>query len=255
MQETSNINRLLEIMKRLRTDCPWDAEQTHRSLKRFLLEETYEVLESIDDADWEALSDELGDLLLQVVFHSEIAAEKGRFDFNTVVQKISHKLIERHPHVFGDQKLNTARQVQDNWEHSKIINEKRRSLLDGIPKTAPALLQAQRLQDKAATVGFEWESLGPVFEKVEEELGELKQAYLQKDSKAIQEELGDLLFAMVNLGRFLNVDSEDALLQTNKKFVRRFHFIEKQFHNNPAAMKKASLSELDAYWEEAKKYE
>lgn len=249
------MNRLLDIMKRLRKECPWDAKQTHQSLKRFLLEETYEVLESIDEEKWDELSGELGDLLLQIIFHSEIASEKKRFDFNTVVNKIAKKLVDRHPHVFGDSSLNSAEEVQQSWEHTKVQNEKRASLLEGIPKNAPALLRAQRLQDKAATVGFEWDEIEAVFEKVVEEFLELKEARRNKDLAAINNEFGDLIFAMVNLGRFLNVDSEDALHKTNKKFIKRFRFIEEKYNNDPAAMTKATLRELDAYWDEAKENE
>ena len=254
MQKSAKMDRLLEIMKRLRKECPWDAKQTHHSLKRFLLEEAYEVLESIDEQNWDELSAELGDLLLQIVFHSEIASEENRFDFDVVVDKISAKLVERHPHVFGDTSLNSAREVQQNWEHTKVQNERRGSLLEGIPQNAPALLQAQRLQEKAATVGFEWDEIEDVFEKVEEELGELREARKAQDRVAIQAEFGDLIFALVNLGRFLNVDSEDALHQTNKKFIRRFRYIEKKY-KNPEAMKKATLKELDEYWNESKRTE
>jgi len=163
-KSAEGIERLLNIMKRLRSECPWDAKQTHQSLKQYLLEETYETLEAVDSEDWDSLASELGDLLLQIVFHSEIASESGRFDFSEVISCISEKLIKRHPHVFGNKKVHNAREVQDNWEHSKVIDEKRQSILSGIPKAAPSLLQAQRLQDKAAAVGFEWDSIQPVLE-------------------------------------------------------------------------------------------
>ncbi len=249
------IDDLLAIMHRLRKECPWDSKQTHQSLKQYLLEETYEVLETIDQKNDDKLAEELGDLLLQVVFHSELGAEAGRFDFNDVVNHIARKLIRRHPHVFGDKQLNNARDVQDNWEQSKVKEEGRRSLLSGIPKTAPALLQAQRLQEKAATVGFEWESVEPVYEKVHEEWQELKQAIAHNRQDEIENEFGDLLFALVNLARFLHVKPEDALRKTNQKFIRRFEHIEKQYHNDVDAMKNASLDELDAHWERAKQNE
>ncbi len=259
MQDRSNnqgnMDQLLEIMKRLRKECPWDAKQTHESLKRFLIEEAYEVLDSIDTESWDELSGELGDLLLQIVFHSEIASENGLFKFDDVVNKISNKLVNRHPHVFSDKSLNTAKEVQQNWEQTKVENEDRTSLLEGIPSSAPALIKAQRLQDKAASVGFDWPEISPVFEKVEEEFQELMQAYRSKDNDKIKNEFGDLIFAMVNLGRFMKIDAENALNLSNKKFVRRFNFIEKKYNNNVSEMKKASLEEMDTFWNEAKKYE
>ena len=259
MQDRNNtsfdMDQLLEIMKRLRKECPWDAKQTHDSLKRFLIEEAYEVLDSIDSENWDELSFELGDLLLQIVFHSEIASENGLFKFDDVVNKISNKLVDRHPHVFGDRSLNTSKEVQQNWEQTKVENEDRTSLLEGVPNSAPALLKAQRLQDKAASVGFDWPEITPVFEKVEEEFQELMEAYRSKDNNKIKNEFGDLVFAMVNLGRFMKIDAENALNLSNKKFVRRFNFIEKKYNNDVSEMKKASLEEMDAHWNEAKKYE
>ncbi len=253
MEKTQyTIDDLLHIMRRLRKDCPWDAKQTHQSLKPYLLEETYEVLETIDQEHYDKLAEELGDLLLQVVFHSQLGEEKKRFDFQQVVTHISRKLIRRHPHVFGDKDLKDAKAVQENWEQSKVKDEHRASLLSGIPKAAPALMQAQRLQEKAATVGFEWESIEPVYEKVKEEWGELQSAIEQGNQKEIENEFGDLLFALVNLGRFLHVNAEDALRKTNQKFIRRFEHIEKQYDNDVEAMKRASLSELDRHWEQAK---
>lgn len=251
--ENITMERLLDIMHRLRAECPWDAKQTHESLRPYLLEEAYEVLESIESKDWNDLAGELGDLLLQIIFHCEIASEKERFDFADVVGLISKKLIERHPHVFGKKDLHSAEQVQENWEHSKIINEKRHSLLSGIPKSAPALLQARRLQEKAATVGFDWPEVKPVLEKIEEEIGELKEAVEQDHQPDIEDELGDLLFSIVNLSRHLKVNAEDALRQTNKKFIKRFQYIEKHFDGDPKSMKSRSLQTLDDLWEESKK--
>ena len=251
-KEQFTMDDLLDIMRRLRKECPWDAKQTHQSLKQFLLEETYEVLETIDQKKYDKLAEELGDLLLQVVFHSVLGEEEGRFNFDQVVNHIARKLIRRHPHVFGDKKLNNAQEVQDNWEQSKVKDEGRKSLLSGIPKAAPALMQAQRLQEKAATVGFEWETIEPVYEKVNEEWNELKQAIKNNNPAEIEDEFGDLLFALVNLGRFLHVKPEDALRKTNQKFIRRFEHIEQQYNNDIEAMKRASLQEMDAHWERAK---
>ena len=249
------IEDLLEIMKRLRDECPWDAKQTHHTLKQYLLEEAYEVLETIDLESWDELSSELGDLLLQIIFHSEIASRAGEFDFSDVVDGIADKLVHRHPHVFADTRVNSAEEVQDNWEHSKLLKENRKSILSGIPKSAPALLQAQRLQQKAATVGFDWTEMNPVIDKIDEEWQEFKQALKDNDQMEMKKEFGDLLFSMVNLARYCKIVSEDALRLTNQKFIRRFQYIEKQYDNNPKLMKKQSLDSLDQYWNDAKNLE
>ncbi|HES60266.1 MAG: nucleoside triphosphate pyrophosphohydrolase [Calditrichaceae bacterium] len=258
MQRTGqkyNIDELLEIMKRLRDECPWDAKQTHHTLKQYLLEEAYEVLETIDSESWSALSSELGDLLLQIIFHSEIASGAGEFDFTDVIDGIAEKLVHRHPHVFADTQVNSANEVQDNWEHNKLIKENRKSILAGIPKSAPALLQAQRLQQKAATVGFDWTEINPVIDKIEEEWQEFKQALKDNNQTEIKKEFGDLLFSMVNLARFCKILAEDALRLTNQKFIRRFQYIEKQYKNNPKLMKEQSLDTLDQHWNDAKNLE
>ncbi|MGD9898836.1 MAG: nucleoside triphosphate pyrophosphohydrolase [Calditrichaceae bacterium] len=255
IDKLQGMDRLLYVMKRLRKDCPWDAGQTHQSLKKYLLEETYEALETIDNERWDLLSSELGDILLQIVFHSEIASENRNFKFEDVVHNITKKMIDRHPHVFGDKKLKTASDVSQNWEHLKVTGENRESILSGIPKNSPALLQAQRLQEKAATVGFEWDEVESVIEKIDEELQEFKAAFQAMETKNVEQEFGDLLFSLVNLSRYINIDSEDALRKTNAKFVKRFKHIENQYHNNPKAMKNASLDELDRHWTDAKKNE
>jgi len=250
-----DLSQLLAIMKRLRDECPWDAKQTHQTLKQYLLEESYEVLESIDNEDWNMLSSELGDLLLQIVFHCEIASRTGNFEFINVVDNISKKLVDRHPHVFGDKKLNDAKDVQENWEHSKVLNENRTSILSGIPIIAPALLQAHRLQEKAATVGFDWDNINPVIEKIDEEWQEFKDAMKQKDHREMEQELGDILFSFVNLGRLSSIISEDALRLTNNKFIKRFNYIEQQYENDPKVMKNQTLENLDKHWNDAKKSE
>ncbi|MBN2426544.1 MAG: nucleoside triphosphate pyrophosphohydrolase [Calditrichaceae bacterium] len=249
------MEKLLKIMHRLRRECPWDAKQTHQSLKPYLLEETYEALESIDEENWDELASELGDLLLQIIFHSEIASEKGCFNYDTVLEKISKKLIERHPHVFDKEIVKNAEDVQRNWEHIKVKSEKRDSLLTGVPATSPALLQAQRLQEKAASVGFDWDSIHPVMEKLEEEWNELKEAAETGSLEKIKNEYGDILFTLVNLARFLHIESEDSLRLTNKKFIKRFNYIEKKYDNDLNAMKSAGLKEMDRLWEEAKNKE
>lgn len=258
MQRTESkytIDELLKIMKRLRDECPWDAKQTHHTLKQYLLEEAYEVLETIDSESWDNLSSELGDLLLQIIFHSEIASRSGEFDFTSVVDGIAEKLILRHPHVFADSNINSAKEVQENWEHTKLIKENRKSILAGIPKSAPALLQAQRLQQKAATVGFDWAELDPVIDKIDEEWQEFKQAVKENNQTNIKQEFGDLLFSMVNMARFCKILAEDALRLTNQKFIRRFEYIEQQYDNNPKLMKEQSLEALDQHWNDAKNLE
>jgi len=243
---------LLKIMEKLRQECPWDKKQTAESLRQYLLEETYEVIESIDNQDWQELGKELGDLLLQIVFQSAIAEEKGSFTIENVIENINKKLVERHPHVFGEKKVNSAVDVADNWEHIKMISEKRESLLTGIPKQAPALLFAQRMQEKASKVGFDWEKVESVVNKLDEEVEELKAALNEENKDKIQEEIGDTLFTLVNISRFLDLNAEDSLRLTNTKFKKRFQFIEKQFNGDIELMKKASLQELDELWEKAK---
>jgi MazG family protein len=239
-------------MTRLRKECPWDAKQTHETLQKYLLEESYEVLEAIDHGDHQKLASELGDLLLQIVFHSEIASEKDQFNFNDVIDRISKKLVDRHPHVFGDKKVNSPQEVQKNWEESKVLKENRTSLLSGIPSSTPALLQAQRLQSKAATVGFEWQDVSSVFDKFREEISELQVEIESGNRELMEKEFGDILFTIVNMCRYYNISAEDALRKTNTKFTKRFQYIEKQYNQDPKAMKKASLEELDAFWDEAK---
>jgi len=248
-QSVKLFEQLVKIMKRLRRECPWDKEQTLESLRRFVLEEAYEVVDTIDRRDWQELSEELGDLLLQIVFQSEIAEENKFFTLSTVIEGINQKLIERHPHVFDSKKVNSAREVEQNWERIKLKNENRDSLLAGIPESAPALLRAQRIQEKASRVGFDWKQSNEVLDKIEEEIRELRQAILQDDNQNIEEEMGDLLFSVVNLSRFLNISAEDALRASNKKFMRRFMKLEKKFKNDYDKMKQAGIQELDRLWE------
>ncbi len=249
------MERLLGIMKEIRTKCPWDAKQTHDSLKRYLLEEAYETIEMIDQKNMSSLKSELGDILLQIVFHSEIASENNSFEFKDVANAISDKMIERHPHVFQENGTVSAEEVQKNWEKNKRKNENRDSILSGIPIHLPALLKAQRLQDKASSVGFDWDKTGQVIEKLEEEIAEFKQAIKENNELNIEKEFGDILFTLVNISRFTNVISEDALHKTNMKFIKRFSYIEKQFNNNPEKMAAASMRDLDILWEKSKDFE
>lgn len=249
MQE---FDQLVDIVKRLRKECPWDRIQTHLSLRRCLLEETYEVLEAIDGNDMNELKKELGDLLLQVVFHSNIAEEGNEFTLKEVVELESKKLIDRHPHVFGDVKVKDSDEVKRNWEKLKK-NEGRKSIIDGIPEELPALLKAYRIQEKASKVGFDWKDEKPVVEKITEELEELKQNINEGKSHAeIEDELGDVLFSIVNYSRFLKVNPEDALRNTIKKFKQRFQQIENYAKENNKELEQMTLEEMDELWEKAK---
>jgi MazG family protein len=244
---------LVETMTRLRKECPWDRKQTHQSLRKYVLEEAYEVVETIDNENWKDLEEELGDLLLQIIFQSVIGEESGDFSLEAIIDTLTKKLVERHPHVFGTKKVESAEDVETNWEHIKLVKEQRKSLLDGVPKSAPALLRAQRLQERAARVSFDWDNLPDVIDKVEEELKELKIALNENNRQNMEEEMGDLLFSLVNISRFLDISAEDSLRKSNEKFSRRFNYIEETFDNNYVQMKKAGLKELDKKWEEAKK--
>jgi tetrapyrrole methylase family protein / MazG family protein len=246
--------KLVEIMAELRGErgCPWDKEQTYESLRQYLLEETFEVLELIDEACYDELKNELGDLLLQVIFQSQIAKEEGRFDIQDVVDNINKKLIHRHPNVFGDTIINTAEEQTVNWEKMKKKENSDRSVIAGVPKQLPALLRAHRIQQKAATVGFDWKNTFPVFEKVEEELNELKQAIKNKNTKEIEEEFGDLLFTIVNLSRFIHVNPEDSLRLSINKFVDRFKKMEKKIKETNQTFEGMSLNEMDEIWDEIK---
>ena len=249
----------MEIMRRLRGPggCPWDAEQTHETLKRYLIEESYEVIEAIDAGNPEFLKEELGDLLLQPVFHAAIAEESGSFTMDDVLKAINDKLIRRHPHVFGDQVVKSAHEQVENWERIKKKEKgaERTSALSGIPPQMPALMKAQKITEKAARVGFDWEQVDQVFAKVLEELHELEETMVSRDQERMEAELGDLLFAIVNLGRFLAVDPEQALGKTIGRFTRRFEHVEGRLHAAGRQLKEASLEEMDLLWEEAKTME
>ena len=241
-------------MEKLRSPdgCPWDREQTHESLKPYLLEEAYEVLETLDENDFDGLREELGDLLLQVIFHAQLAKEENRFTILDVLTTINGKLIRRHPHVFGQTKINTAEEQRVNWKHIKK-DEGKKSVLDGVPKQLPALLRAHRIQEKAATVGFDWKEKEKVWEKVEEETEELKKAIHSKKQKAIKEEFGDLLFALVNFSRFIRINPEEALREAVEKFIYRFQALEKTMEKEGKKLENATLEEMDAVWERIKK--
>jgi MazG family protein len=247
--------KLVEIMARLRAPngCPWDREQTFDTIKPFLLEETYEVLQAIDDRDWKELADELGDLLLQVVFFSQMAAEAGHFNINDAIEAINSKLIRRHPHVFGDGDAKTSDEVLKKWDEIKATEKVRpKGLLAGIPKALPALVEGDKIARKAAGAGFDWPDIEPVFDKLLEEVDELHEARKNGTQEEIEGEVGDLLFVVINLARFLKVDPEQALRKTNTKFRRRFAHVEEGLGK---PLKDATLEEMEALWQAAKQQE
>ena len=247
--------RLLQIMDDLRRDCPWDKKQTIESLRHLTLEETYELSDAILDNDLKGIREELGDLIMHIVFYAKIGEEKSAFDIKDVLEGISDKLVFRHPHIYGDVKVSSADDVADNWEKLKL-KEGKKSVLSGVPKSLPPLLKAYRMQEKAKGVGFEWESREQVWEKVLEEMEELKEEVDQGKSKdRIEDELGDLLFALTNYARYLGVNPDDALERTNRKFIRRFQFIETESKKEGKSVQDMSLDEMDAYWNKAKETE
>lgn len=247
----SKFNEFVAIVKRLRKECPWDHEQTNDSIKAATIEEAYEVVEAIDNKDYNELKKELGDLLLHVVFHSVIASESNRFELEDVIKSISEKLIRRHPHVFGETIVHGADEVKKNWETIKLT-EGRKSVLEGVPLNLPSLYRAYRLQEKAAKVGFEWSKKDDVWNKVTEEIAELEEADQSSDSVKVEEELGDLLFALTNYARFMKINPEDALRRANKKFEDRFAFIEKSLAGINKKITDSNLEEMEFYWEKSK---
>lgn len=258
MKPTQHFEDLVKIVKILRKECPWDRKQTHESIKDNLIEEAYEAVEAIDNTDFNELKKELGDVLLHVVFHSNMADETEKFTIEDVIYSIQEKLIRRHPHVFGDTQVDNEQQVAENWENIKL-KEGKESVLEGIPKQLPALIRAQRMQEKAGNVGFDWQHSPKgeeqVWDKLEEELQEFKEALEKKDQRKSREEFGDLLFSLVNVGRFFGLNAEDSLRSTNKKFISRFQFIEKSLRRENKDIAQTSLKEMDKYWNQAKTVE
>ena len=264
---STKFDELVNVMARLRAPggCPWDREQTYASLSQYLLEECYETFDAIQEADQTGdtlnLREELGDVLLQVVFHSTIAAERGDFTIDEVVSGVTEKLIFRHPHVFGEAELKTAHDVLSNWDELKKAQQKasgkvekeKNSILDDVPVHFPALLEGQKLTKKAAKVGFDWENAGQIFDKLNEEVSELKKEISEQNNDKIEEEIGDLLFVVVNLARKLDVDAETALKRTNRKFRQRFEFIEKELKTRGKSLEESNLQEMDSLWNESKR--
>ncbi len=245
-------NDLVEVMWKLRRECPWDKEQTHDSIKAATLEEAYEVVEAIDDADMVELKSELGDLLLHIVFHSVIAEENRHFTLDEVIATIKEKLIRRHPHVFGDVKVNGNKDITRNWETIKL-QEGRDSVLQGVPKNLPELHKAFRMQEKVSKVGFDWEKREDVWDKVQEEISELQKAEDEGNQKELEEEMGDLIFSIVNYSRFIGINPENALRRTNEKFVKRFRYVEEKIGELNKSIADSNLEEMDKFWEESKK--
>lgn len=252
---TKNFTDLVEIVEILRKDCPWDREQTHESLKDLMVEELYEAIDAIDKKDYPELKKELGDLLLHVVFHAVMANEKSYFKMDDVVFSIQEKLIRRHPHVFESVKVSGTDEVLKNWEQIKLKEGDRTSVLDGVPNQLPGLLRAQRMQEKASGVGFDWGNFKDCWLKVEEELQEFKETIELQSKEEQAKEFGDLIFAIVNSGRHLGINAEDALRLTNNKFKNRFQYIEKRVSEQGKKMKELNLAQLDLFWDEAKELE
>ncbi|MGE5399904.1 MAG: nucleoside triphosphate pyrophosphohydrolase [Ignavibacteriales bacterium] len=242
----------VEIVHRLRKECPWDREQTHDSIKEATLEETYEVLESIDHKNYQELKKELGDLLLHVVFHSVIAEENSTFTLNEVIDGIQEKLIRRHPHVFGTTEVADSQEVTRNWETIKLA-EGRESVLEGVPKQLPSLQRAHRLQEKASKVGFDWQNKEDVWKKVVEEIEEMHESERNGDQEELEKEIGDVFFSLVNYARFLGINPENALRRTNEKFIRRFDYVQKKIRQSGKHISESSLEEMDKFWEESKR--
>ena len=244
--------RLLIVMDELREQCPWDKKQTMQTLRHLTIEEVYELGDAILDNDLDEVKKELGDVLLHIVFYSKIGSESNSFDIADVCNSICDKLIDRHPHIYGDVVVENEEEVKRNWEQLKL-KEGKNSVLEGVPKTLPAMVKANRIQDKVAGVGFDWEEPHQVFEKVEEELGELQVEINAGDQDKIESEFGDVLFSMINYARFLKVDPESALERTNKKFIKRFQYLEEKSKDLNKPLSEMTLGEMDIYWEEAKK--
>lgn len=251
-QQLEAFERLLNIMDDLREKCPWDKKQTLESLRHLTIEETYELGDAILDNDLEEVKKELGDLLLHIVFYSKIGSESGAFDMADVCNEICEKLIHRHPHIYGDVAVKDEEEVKQNWEKLKL-KEGKKSVLEGVPKSLPALVKASRIQDKVKGVGFDWEEPHQVWDKVQEELQELQQEVQSGDREKIQGEFGDVLFSMINYARFLNVNPEDALERTNKKFIKRFQYLESKAGEIGKPLSEMTLAEMDVFWNEAKK--
>lgn len=251
-QQLQAFGRLLDIMDELRDKCPWDKKQTFLSLRHLTIEETYELGDAILANDLNEIKKELGDLLLHIVFYAKIGSETNDFDIADISSTIAEKLIHRHPHIYSDVKADSEEQIKENWEKLKL-KEGKESVLEGVPKSLPAMVKAYRIQDKVASIGFDWEKPSQVWEKVQEELSELNSEIEQGHDENIESEFGDVLFSMINFARFINVNPENALERTNKKFINRFQYLEKESKKNGKTLHEMTLKEMDVFWNEAKK--
>ncbi len=252
MSLEKSFTRLVSIMDDLREKCPWDKKQTIDTLRPLTIEETYELTDAITDKDWKGIKEELGDILLHLIFYAKIGAEQQKFTLEEVMEGISEKLIRRHPHIYGDVKVNDDEDVKKNWEQIKM-EEGKRSVLSGVPKSLPAVVKATRIQEKAKQVGFEWENKEDVWKKVEEEIGELQEAVAENNKKNIEEEFGDVLFSLINYARFLRIDAEGVLEKTNKKFIFRFMAMEEEALRQKKLLSEMSLADMDELWNEVKR--
>ncbi|WP_293294321.1 nucleoside triphosphate pyrophosphohydrolase [Allomuricauda sp.] len=250
-EQLAALDRLLTIMDELREQCPWDKKQTMETLRHLTIEETYELGDAILDNDLEEVKKELGDILLHIVFYAKIGSETQDFDIADVANGICEKLINRHPHIYGDVKVENEEEVKQNWENIKL-KEGKKSVLEGVPNGLPSLVKANRIQDKVAGVGFDWEHPEQVFEKLKEELGELQEEVEAHNADKMESEFGDVLFSMVNYARFLKINPENALERTNKKFIKRFQYLEQKAKALGKTMSDMTLAEMDVFWEEAK---
>ncbi len=250
-EQLAAFDRLLTIMDELREQCPWDKKQTMQTLRHLTIEETYELGDAILDNDLEEVKKELGDILLHIVFYAKIGSETQDFDIADVANGICEKLINRHPHIYGDVKVENEEEVKQNWENIKL-KEGKKSVLEGVPNGLPSLVKANRIQDKVAGVGFDWEHPEQVFEKLKEELGELQEEVEAHNADKMESEFGDVLFSMVNYARFLKINPENALERTNKKFIKRFQYLEQKAKELGKTMSDMTLAEMDVFWEEAK---
>ena len=246
-------NRLLDIMDDLREKCPWDQKQTIESLRHLTIEETYELADAILENDLPEIKKELGDILLHIIFYAKIASEKKAFDIGDVANAISEKLIHRHPHIYGNVTVKNEEDVKRNWEQLKL-KEGKKSVLEGVPKSLPAIVKAGRIQEKVAGIGFDWEKPEQVWEKVQEELSELNEEIKAGNKENIEKEFGDVLFSMINYARFIDVNPENALEKTNKKFMNRFQYLENESKKEGKKLSEMSLTEMDAYWEKSKEH-
>lgn len=247
----NSFSKLVSIMDDLREKCPWDKKQTIDTLRPLTIEETYELTDAITDHDWQGIKEELGDVLLHIIFYAKIGAEENQFSLEDVIEGICAKLINRHPHIYGDVKVNDAEDVKKNWEQIKM-KEGKKSVLSGVPRSLPAIIKATRIQDKAKQVGFEWDNKEDVWKKVEEEMNELQEAVASNNRQHIEEEFGDVLFSLTNYARFLRIDAEGSLEKTNKKFISRFTVMEEEATKQGKSLYDMTLAEMDAIWNEIK---